>query len=345
MSAQIQQKKYFPELTGLRGIGFLIVLVAHVGQAYKAYYVAGKIGVGLFFVLSAFFLTEYFSRTMGATHTIRSWRDYFLKRIGRLYPMYIVMLLVELLLGRYTVERVVTHLLLLDGRQHYWTIPVEFQFYALMPFLALVLFKLLKGNVLKSLVFLVLIFAGYIILYDVMTPHFAVSLASQTSLFFYVSSFLVGISLALIQPYLTGTITKIGMYSALGLIIASIPYSYNAIVSAGTSIQLVWIFSAYSVLWGIVIAGLQAGPSMVKTFLQLSPLRYLGTISYSGYIVHILVISSIRMIFPDSVTLGFVGSLAVTVFVATYTYRYIEKPFINCYNGVPIYVRQKIIFS
>lgn len=328
MSTQTGEKVHYPALDGLRGCGFLIVFLAHVGQAYKSFYIAGKVGVGLFFVLSAFFLTGYFARKMSGGVSFHDWRAYFVRRIMRLYPMYIVVLICEMLVGRYSFMMAISHLLLLDGRQHYWTIPVEFQFYVLMPLLAYGLFVICK-SVAARVALLIVGFAVLMIIYEPVARSVAVPYASQTNLIFYVSSFMVGIILALVPRAMQHSHSKLLMYISCGLILLSFPYSYNAITHAKISISLLWIFSGYSVLWAAIVAGLLSGPSRLRSIMEIPMLRYLGTISYSAYLFHILVLNGVRMMFPDTVLVGILLSGICTILLASMSYKYIEKPSAN----------------
>lgn len=329
----MSDRKHYPALDGLRGIGFFIVFIAHFGQAYKTFYIAGKVGVGLFFVLSAFFLTQAFLKNFETMNSMKSWTRYLGRRVLRLYPMYIVILLVELLVGRYSWSMVVHHLLLLDARQHYWTIPVEFQFYVLMPFLAYIGVKVLKKDYRKGIIFLTSILVVLGVFYERVTGVFIQPLASQTNLIFYLPSFLIGVILACVveryqiqKDHLTSRSLNGLMVSAILGIAFLFPESFNLFWKGGTSKALFWLFTLYSILWSIIVFVLINSNSFLTKILEHSWIRLLGAISYSAYLMHILVIAFVQQALQLAAGPGFIISFLLTLALSYATYQLIEKP-------------------
>ena len=91
-------------LDGLRGYAILLVLLGHSSNAglYMFDGVSlsgkGKLGVYLFFVLSAYLLDRQIIKRLVANKANSTyWRYYFSRRFLRIYPMYIVALFVFLL--------------------------------------------------------------------------------------------------------------------------------------------------------------------------------------------------------------------------------------------------------
>jgi peptidoglycan/LPS O-acetylase OafA/YrhL len=329
----MHQRKHYPALDGLRGIGFLIVFAAHFGQAYKSFYIAGKVGVGLFFVLSGLFLMQYFFHSFVTMKSWRHWAIYFQRRILRLYPMYIVVLFAEYLLGRYSLSTMVSHFLLIDGRQHYWTLPVEFQFYAVMPFVAYICITVFKNNYVRCLAFIttVLTFTG--IWYEPITTPFKAPLASQINLLFYLPAFMVGLILAyIIKAYEERkfSISKPSAYVlslvSIGSLLLLFPISFNAFWKAGAGKALFWLFTGYSTLWSVLVFSLITHTSLLNRFFEHRFIRHLGAISYSAYLMHILVIAGFQALFPTDRYIGFAFSFIATLALSSVTYRFVEKP-------------------
>lgn len=330
------KRKHYPVLDGLRGLGFLIVLVAHVGQAYRSYFIAGKVGVGLFFVLSAFLLTSFFLQKLSSMTRVKDWVHYIMRRIVRLYPMYIVVLCAELFLGKYSPSMVVSHLFLLDGRQHYWTIPVEFQFYALMPVVAFGVVSLLKKDRVQTLIAVVVGLVLYGLFFESLTGQLIRPLASQMNVLFYGPTFLMGVLLAVLhnQPFkVSSNVIRVLMYASLIVTLVSFPYSYKMFTQAKFGIGLFWIFTLYGISWAIIMYGLLHSKSFLRTLLEHQWMRYLGTISYSAYLTHIMVLRFVKGIFPGSTIMGLVVTSVVTIVLSAATYRYIERPALSVKMG------------
>ena len=92
-------------LDGLRGLGVLIVLGSHLSNAgflpQPGLSGSGKSGVYLFFTLSAFLLTRALLRRPLADFTnARRWADYALRRVLRIWPLYLALLLCSWALTR-----------------------------------------------------------------------------------------------------------------------------------------------------------------------------------------------------------------------------------------------------
>ena len=151
-----------PGLDGLRGLAAMLVLVAHLSQWGYSLIPGldlsgiGASGVMLFFVLSSFLLTsQILGWSPDAIVKLKPWLLYFEARCLRIWPLYLVVLLVSLT-STYlhyipigwkaapflehvpvpmTVDSLREHLLLQTGEDILWTIPIEFKFYLLLPFL------------------------------------------------------------------------------------------------------------------------------------------------------------------------------------------------------------------
>lgn len=108
---------------------------------------SGCAGVNLFFILSGFILAYTYLRDDTTTH--RGWRDYYIARIARIYPLYLVALLVAI--GPYTwlpqartagLPIVLMSIVLMQAWVPFgatlvnppaWSLSVEAAFYALFP--------------------------------------------------------------------------------------------------------------------------------------------------------------------------------------------------------------------
>jgi peptidoglycan/LPS O-acetylase OafA/YrhL len=162
----------FDSLTGLRGVAALSVLFFHAWLVAASPDTAtgvpllspllswlmriGWSGVDVFFTLSAFLLALPYARAANAGQPAPAWRPYLLRRAARIFPAYWTQLAILLAAGLaglawgrtvppwQGVESVIAHVVLwLDAwprvaplLPHWWTLPVEFGFYLLLPMLA-----------------------------------------------------------------------------------------------------------------------------------------------------------------------------------------------------------------
>lgn len=147
------RRDHMGALDGLRGLAVLIVLVSHMSNSgflpWPGLAGTGKSGVYLFFVLSSFLLTRaLLKRPLADFANAWRWADYALRRVLRIWPLYLVLLLSSWVLTMAGVSgwhyqmdthTLLRHLALQEGMSVLWSIPVEFIFYLFLPFIAFVL--------------------------------------------------------------------------------------------------------------------------------------------------------------------------------------------------------------
>ncbi len=134
---EFAQKSEVQALHGLRGFAFLLVVAAHFSNHYDLPLKGlGKVGVWIFFVLSAFLLTQQML-IYGRPLSRGSLAIFFSRRALRIVPPYFVALTLFLGFG-YLINgnNIVSHLLFTDGAGHFWTVAVEVQFYFFLPFIS-----------------------------------------------------------------------------------------------------------------------------------------------------------------------------------------------------------------
>jgi peptidoglycan/LPS O-acetylase OafA/YrhL len=130
----------FPGADGIRGMACMIVVIAHAltmffprTQPYLAG--SGKIGVWLFFVLSAFLLTHHLLHRGFNLHSLSA---YLLGRLLRLMPLFTLAVIVYWVVGTAEIDTFIdigNAILFANGYAHLWTVPVEFKFNFWLPFL------------------------------------------------------------------------------------------------------------------------------------------------------------------------------------------------------------------
>ncbi|OFT60399.1 acyltransferase [Corynebacterium sp. HMSC05E07] len=136
--------RFLPELEGVRALAALAVVVTHVSfQTATGWAWAERLdyGVAVFFVLSGFLLWR-----RRHAHTVG---QYFLSRVARLAPLYVVCVVAVLALlpdaSPLSLPQLLTNLTgmqlyiadgLVPGLTQLWSLSVEFAFYAVLPFVA-----------------------------------------------------------------------------------------------------------------------------------------------------------------------------------------------------------------
>ena len=197
---------HFQALDGLRGLAVLFVLLSHTSNSHL-YFLPflnfskiGKLGVYLFFILSAYLLDRQIVLAFINNKADRAfWKNYFLRRFLRIFPLFMVALFVSLLFTRMglfceieNLKDIMHHITLKAGRGVFWSIPVEFKYYFLSPLLLYAFHRFFKWNLLTIIFFeLFLVFASVAIL---ITMHLKI-----TSTVRYLPIFLVGTTIAIIE--------------------------------------------------------------------------------------------------------------------------------------------------
>ena len=151
---------YIGTLDGFRGIAILVVMLFHFSWAFgegttashliKHVFWTGWFGVDLFFVLSGFLITR--GLLIESTHTVmQRLRNFWLRRVLRIFPLYYAAILVGTILGLATSARIPewpywvyaqNYSLAFDSdperwTSHLWSLAIEEQFYLAWPALLL----------------------------------------------------------------------------------------------------------------------------------------------------------------------------------------------------------------
>jgi peptidoglycan/LPS O-acetylase OafA/YrhL len=316
-----------PELDGFRGLAVAFVLLAHSSNAgYPLFGVVdfhhyGSVGVYLFFVLSAYLIDRQIIAALEqGKASLQFWMRFAARRFLRIYPLYLVALLVNWALSTQGLSSPITngtdvlrHLALLEGRQVFWTIPVEFIYYILSPVILALLWPLCRRRPLLAIAVLTtaLVSLWYLRLQHVAMPIFLRFLPVLGC----------GTLLALIQRRLRLP-GGIGL-AILALILTTIPTFARLIYGTanfhGHSFTL-----AYGIAWAIILYQALKHEIALSAFGRWLPLRYLGALSFSIYLLHKPVLAVVQHYVPEPWALP--AFLAGTLAVSLATYTFVERP-------------------
>jgi len=293
-------------LDGLRGLAVLIVIGSHLSNAgwlpLPNLSGIGKSGVYLFFVLSAYLLSHaMLARPSGGLSSVRYWINYALRRVLRIWPLYLTILLLSWVLNRagvpwhYQIDSaaLVNHLALREGQSVLWSIPVEFTFYLWLPLIVLAL-RALPGEAgarwpgLALLALLALLASWF--WPAAQAPGNGVKLGP------YLVLFLCGVAAAWIQqgwPELARW--RLG-WRALGWVLLGglvlVTPSLWALLSGdefNPGFNSRW-FMTFGIGWALLLLSVLWGGGLLQRFFASAPMRLVGVVSFSAYLWHMPVL-------------------------------------------------------
>ncbi len=323
-------RKIYPALHGLRGVAVLYVLISHLGLNGLSLIPfphdgVGKVGVWIFFTLSGFLLTKNFSQDIEVGRSFeKSLYQYALNRIFRIYPLFVCVLIVHLLIGDMNFSTLLNHLSLQAGQDELWAISVEFQYYLVIPLIAYAAMRL-RFHIFFLLLLLVIYLA---IFYGNLFPEKVFS--TSLSLLAKATPFLLGSLLAIS----TSTRFKADVERPVDQYLFAIPLtvlafltvSYRALMRES---QLDFIDPWLSLALGLTVCWiiyLTMRPGPLNVILQWQPLVFLGEISFSVYLIHLFVIRLMLTYSSNPNVFNAWGAFGASICIATISYRFIERP-------------------
>jgi peptidoglycan/LPS O-acetylase OafA/YrhL len=340
---QARASNSVPVLDGLRGLAALLVVSSHASGLGLHLLPGldltgiGKYGVYLFFVLSAFLLT---AQWLDAWHEGRGGlaflRVYLVRRVLRIYPLYLLVLLIGLALAPrglgvpLDAAAVWRHLSLQEGRDIYWSIPVEFLYYLLIPPLSLLLARL------RSRASVAIVGSALFGLVQWQWPAAQAPLNSS-DLGYYLPILLCGSLIAWLlaqrpvgpassrQPSVIGPLDIV--FAALLLL--SIPAVFKALGLAASVDALHRMFLGWGLAWGLVLIALLWGRvPLWQKLLDTLLMRACGRWCFGIYLLHMPCLYLVRRIPLPEPLQAWLG-LVLVLAVASIAHRLVEQPAIR----------------
>lgn len=331
---------HIPELDGFRGLAVLVVVAGHYLEfrVPESPYLAtlDKLGVLLFFVLSGFLITGLLYRERLATGKI-NFRFFYIRRILRLVPAFLLFIIVILVLMRLGLITDVSRREILEclfyvrnifGHSqtlgHIWSLSLEEQFYLLWPlsfsFLAL---KRSPAIVLGTCLLLML-WRGLAIHAQLFSyssgvyyerPYFRFdSILIGAFLILWLSSTARAVSL------LTGVLSKIP-----ALLLWLVLFAWTMFAESWTH---AWYLSIQELLVALCLAQVVLhNRGALGKFMRLPAVRYCGTISYSLYLWQQLYLVTAVPSWGPLRRLPL--ELIVPFSIAAASYQFLEKPILR----------------
>lgn len=363
----MQSKKILPNLNGIRSIAALLVLFHHIEQAKEALGIPnmyhldlikhiGRLGVGLFFVLSGFLIT-YLLLQEKRNHGNINTRRFYLRRVFRIWPIYFLIVGLSYFVFPYLSlfaypganDNVFTHyderlfflLLVLPNYAFVlydlpywcaqaWSIGVEEQFYYLWPWLIkyprnwvviLAVFLLLTAGLLAvSILWLSPAQASPMTIIGTFMGQFRIQIMAVGGLCAY-------LAFKNIDPVLNVLYRKdlqIGIYVLTLLLLLS-------------GVHFPAFMEVYSLLFGYIILNLATNPKSVIN-IEGWFMNYSGKISYGLYLYHVAVMVAVLNVLENFRAqlnpftyngILYSSVLVLSIAVATASFEYLEKPLLR----------------
>lgn len=362
--AHPENKRYFPNLNGIRCIAALLVVFHHLEQAKQAFGIdnfydvsivkhAGRLGVGLFFVLSGFLITYLLLEEKGRFGDVDA-KKFYLRRVFRIWPIYFLIIGLSFLVFPYldlfyypganeklahdAAPRLALLLLVLPNYAFVlydlpywcaqtWSIGVEEQFYYLWPWI--IKYPKKSGRILTLFLFVtitILLTGAYLLdkpdedkISAVTT--FVGQFRIQTMALGGLCAYLVYTQKVTILNFIFRKDVQYIVYTLLALLFFS-------------GVHFTGFLELYALFFSFFVLNVSCNKNTVIS-LENKLMSYLGKISYGLYIYHVFVIvfiiNALRIFAPQLSGTAYQLSLYVLTFVLSVgvtalSYNYFEKP-------------------
>jgi peptidoglycan/LPS O-acetylase OafA/YrhL len=341
MSNKHQLSSYNNYIQSLRAYSVLIVFLYHLNFDIFS---RGYLGVDIFFVISGFVITQRIYIDYISYNKILI-KDFFIRRLKRIFPVLFFIIILTLILFSifgpigYLKSNFLTSFFSIIGLSniyflikeknyfdtvfddplgHTWSLGVEEQFYIFYPFILYFLFKNIKFNIEKRIIFIFFIFFIFLIFLSFFFSKINPELVFYFPIFRF-WEFLAGCLTFFI--YSNFNINKNGFlsFSCLCLIIIilflDLPENYTVYLSINF---LIVIFSSMLILF-------YQKNFLNKIFLENKLTIFIGNISYSLYLWHLPIIYFVELYFGNYYKN--ILSFPISIILSIITYHFIENKF------------------
>ncbi|OJT50072.1 acyltransferase family protein [Pseudomonas moraviensis] len=332
---------------GIRGFACLIVVFVHASaiffsETYMPLAGTGKIGVWLFFVLSAFLLTSKFESSGFSPYQLFS---YALGRFLRIIPLFSIVVVLYYIFGTAkidTTQDLKAALLLTQGFAHLWTIPVEFKFYLALPVFAFLLVAAKRGGGQAGAALATVALIG---MQQWAWPYWETP-ESSISTHFYLSCFTIGcycaVSIDFYRKYISGRIATALAVFVIGCMVLSSPIMRYLLLDMPMDKWLQNKFVYLSVLWGVFILALADGKGAIGCIMQSSVMKKIGAWSFSVYLIHWYFYITFGTAHPNSLPWMAIGIVCAIVGGAILHYA-IEAPIEKFRHSIQKRIRPPVV--
>lgn len=333
---------YRPDIDGLRAVAVLSVVIFH---AWPTVLPGGFVGVDIFFVISGFLISSIIFKGV-AQHSF-SLRDFYSRRIKRIFPALALVLVACLsmgwfalladeyqMLGKHVASAAVftSNFTLLNESgyfdaaaelkplRHLWSLGIEEQFYIVWPLLIYAT-VMLRINLLAAIILLAVLSFGLNV--GRIDAHHVQTFYQPLTRFW---ELLLGAILAYAALYsnesykrLQQRFANLSAVAGLVLVVAAL-----FLLNSGKLFPGWW--AVLPTMGTILLIAAGPGTWINKNVLALSPLVFVGLISYPLYLWHWPLLSFLHIVEPsDPPALLVTIAVLLSLFLAWLTYAVVEK--------------------
>ena len=332
-----------PSLDGVRAVAVALVFFAHSGLENI---IPGGLGVTLFFVLSGYLITTLM-RIEHASNGGVSYRHFYLRRLLRLMPPLLIVVAVAGLLstlsiigGHFTLGGLLSALFYVGNyfviAQDYqgmpagigvvWSLAIEEHYYLFYPPLAVLLLRLgrvgISVTVLSLLCLAVLAWRYWLVFLG--APEAYLSMATDTR----VDAILIGCLMALrLNPWLDPVPASMARYDWI-IVAASVAVLAATLLYRDEVFRLTARYTLQSLaIAPLIYLAVARADTWPFRWLNAGPLMYIGTVSYTIYLTHHVILLGLARHWPGLDWIWLTLAAAVlTLVVAELMRRWVEQP-------------------
>lgn len=336
-----QHPNHVKALDGLRAFAVLLVLFSHWNIENPGFHPlfdlrgAGKGGVMLFFVLSAYLLDRQIVLAFqNQRANTRYWLNYTLRRFLRIIPLYALVLCLYRLFHSYgyaggisSWNGVMEHLLLQRGDGVFWSIPVEFKYYLISPILLWVAHRAFQWKFPAMHWFL----GGLGLVALAVSVSF---LWPPISTLRYLPIFLLGTAAAIyhlaypkvLERKLSLQKTTLVTLCTLILAYLILPQTLNEVLGIKVKGHNAVTFSIWAVIGARLLLVLHYRQDIFHWLLTRKLVRHIGNVSFSLYLLHMPVLIWVNQAEAIPAYLKLAAFLTLSLVAATVSYLFVEFP-------------------
>ncbi len=379
-SRKTYSNNFIPEIDGFRFFAIGTVLMYHLNTHFSRTIVnidnsvtsqgnlfieaisRGGLGVNVFFAISGFILALPFARQRLFDEKPVSLKAYYIRRLTRLEPPYVISLILLLLVHvwilhenfgsifpNFLASLFYVHSIVYDAWSKInpvaWSLEVEVQFYVLAPVLAL--FFNIKNPVWRRTVLIGVIIVS--VLHANFNYEMIAALHLRKSLFMHLHQFLVGFLFAdfFLTNWKETLKQKSFFYDVIGLIALGLLFVFSIPYNAGADV----LFAACLFISFIALFK----GKLINSFFTNTWIVIIGGMCYSIYLLHYALIA---LLTKYSITLfipawGYIGNyliqliviVPIVILVSAVFFALIERPCMDKDWPAKLFAKAKAIFA
>jgi peptidoglycan/LPS O-acetylase OafA/YrhL len=318
---------YVPSLDGLRAIAVILVMLVH---AHFYFGKNGQIGVSVFFTLSGFLITTLLLEEFDKNKSV-SFLGFYTRRTMRLFPALYALLgfvIIYTLFFKSSSEQSIIYKEVLSAvfyvnniswkwgwgnsallLGHTWSLAVEEQFYLIWP---CILVFVIKRNLLKPAQYGLILFIiiSWVFKSKGIYPDIVSSII-QESIFIGCLGAILRWNYNNIRIHQIIVLIFLLLILIIGILPITLPFNF---------------FNLCAILSIIVIIGLVNNEDYIlNKYLSIKPMVFIGKISYSLYLWHVIIFRLFTWHSPFSPSVTFITKFIVTFLAAIASWYLIEQ--------------------